>query len=150
MNIRYLHPKIILFSVFLFLVNCSGSSQDSKLEDTELKSGSETGSVVENRSTISATVIEVEQLATNRFRIALKITKVESVENYENLAKVGEVINVYPNFIRKEGQELDYSSDQNKQMLLAGTLLQNSNITAEVYYRGGRGDRNRWLLLSWQ
>lgn len=101
--------------------------------------------MVENRSRIMATVLEVVPSTEPKFYLRLRIESVEAMAGYENLAKAGQIIEAYPNFRREEGQELDYTTEGNKHLLEAEDLKPGDELTATVYYR-----ENSVLLMDWQ
>jgi hypothetical protein len=127
--------------------NTRRATAESAQAQTAL-SQSGSGGGVENRSRIVATVLEVMSQEAPGFYLRLRIDSADVTPGYASFAKIGEEINAYPNFVRPEGQGINYTDEKNKSLLQARTLRADDQIIAEVYYRGGR--KNTWLLMSWQ
>lgn len=124
----------------------SGSEQEAR-QVALPKTGQD--AVIDNRSRIEATVVEVQPLKAPRFRLRLRVDKVDTVAGYPSLATAGEEIDVYPNLVRREGQAIDPGSEENRHMLAARELNPGDKITA-VVYRRGQGPNGAWLLMEWQ
>lgn len=107
------------------------------------------GAIVDNRSRVVATIVESVPLKAPNFRLRLRVEAVEPVEGYASLAQVGDVIDVYPNFVRKEGRALDPGAPENRHMAEARSLKPGDKISAVVYRRDHK-TQGSWLLMSWQ
>jgi hypothetical protein len=147
-------PVLVLFAFLVMLPACGKPSEDQAAADKAGAAESaladkETDAIVDNRSRIEATVVEVQPLKAPRFRLRLRVDEVEPVGDYPNLAEAGQVIEVYPNFVRKEGKALDPGSEENRHMAQARSLKAGDRIVAVVYRRGSRPE-GPWLLMSWQ
>lgn len=108
------------------------------------------GGVMENRSLIFATVLEVTPQEAPGYCLRLRVDVADAMPGYMSFAKIGEEINTYPNFMRQEGRAVDYTDEGNKSLLQAGTLKTGDQIIAEVYYRGWQNRENTWLLMRWR
>ena len=143
---------VILLMVEAFMAGCSGSSGDRQPAadgaGPALESKPGMDAVVDNRSRIVATVVEAVPLEPPRYRLQLRIEKVEAIAGYASFAEVDDEIDTYPNYLRREGQTMDYGSAENQQMLQAGGLQPYDRITAVIYYRGAGKDKTS-LLMSW-
>jgi hypothetical protein len=157
MKMKFL-KKILQISIALLLTNiwngCSKPANDRQMEAGEIQSrpnpGATKGGVVENRSRIQASVLEVIPVDSVRFYVRLRVIEADTIFGYQSFAQTGQEINAYPNFHRQEGQPMTYSSGHNEQMLQIRALEAGDRISAEVYFRGGSGVNNRWLLMDWQ
>ena len=105
-------------------------------------------SIVDNRSKIVGEIIEAVPHEGSKFFLRIQIEEVVSIPDYSSFARNGEEIEVYPNFIRREGQAIDYNIPENEKMLQAGTLQPGEKISAIVYLQGDERKRT-WLMMSW-
>ena len=102
--------------------------------------------MVDNRSRIDATVLKIITLNEYKFYLRLQINNTEEVSGYQSFAKVDNIIDAYPNFKRKEGENIDYSTGVNKHLLQALHLKKGDKIGANIYYR----KQGVVLLLDWK
>ena len=140
---------MVAISLLVFLLGCTETKNRQVAQGAgqpQLEVGSNKNAVADNRSQIMATVVEVLPLDDSRFRIHLRIESVEPVEGYQSFAETGEVIDAYPNFIRREDPGVDSELNKNLHLLQAGNLKPGDRIEAKVYYRG---PENSWLLMDW-
>jgi hypothetical protein len=135
------------------MLSCSRTSNElpetSNLQIPSPDTSAVAINVVENRSRITATVLDVVSIRSSRFYVRLQVNSVEQVKGYVSFAEVGQDINAYPNFIRQEGKAIDYDSKENAQMSEVGNLHPGDQIIAEVYLRGPK-EQNSWLMMNWK
>jgi hypothetical protein len=152
---NYFKQAFVIFLVAMALAGCAKpshsrrSTAESDQSQTAL-SPPGSGAVMENRSLIFATVLQVTPQAAPGFCLRLRIDVADPMPGYMSFAKIGEEINAYPNFVRQEGQAVNYADESNKSLLQAGTLKAGDQIIAEVYHRGWRSRENTWLLMRWR
>lgn len=125
-------------------IGCRSASPGPPLPDPPADGS--TATVQENRSRVEATVLSVEPIGGPRFRLDLRVDRVTDVPGYASFARTGDTIRVYPNFVRREGHEVDYSEAPNVQMSEAARLSSGDRVEGIVYRR----DSNRWLLMEWR
>ena len=143
---------IVFLAAILLIVRCSGFSNSRASDPASNQIPSKTSgtsvSIADNRSKIVGALIEAVPHERSKFFLRIQIEEVASIPDYSSFAKNGEKIEVYPNFIRREGQAIDYSMPENEKMLQAGKLKPGEKISAIVYLKGDEQKRT-WLMMSW-
>lgn len=132
-------PAAILLLLFF---GCSGSNNE---RETDNKNES-TGITKENRSSITAEVLNVTPVTEYDFILKVKILDTEPVGELENFAVAGEEIELKPFYQIKEGAPVDYDDDVNKKIAGAVDLKEGEIISAVVSFSGGQSPA--WLLLE--
>ena len=103
------------------------------------------GAIAPNRTQVVARVMGTTALGEHRFRLRLAVEKAQAAEGFEPATQAGATLdNVYPNFVREEGQPTDYQSDTNAHLLRAGGLAEGTRIIAVIEHQG-----TSWLLHDW-
>ncbi|MCG8606237.1 hypothetical protein MJD09_14790, partial [bacterium] len=109
----------------------------------------ESGGARENRSRVLATILEVVPQTESKFYLRMRVESTDAVAGFENVAKVGDILEAYPNFKRQEGRAINMATEENQHLLQAQNLQAGAQIIAIVYYRQ-TGAKNVVLLMDWQ
>ena len=124
----------LIFALCTLLAACSTSS-------TTPTSG---GAISPNRTEVVARVLGVSPLGPQRFSLRLRVEEARGAEGEAPATQAGDTVEVYPNFVRREGQPVEYEAEPNARLLRAGGLSEGDRITAVIEHQG-----TSWLLHDW-
>ena len=102
------------------------------------------GAISPNRAEVVARVLSVDLLGPQRFSLRLRVDEARGAYGEEPATRAGETVEVHPNFVRAEGQPVDYEAEPNARLLGARDLAEGSRIVAIIEHQG-----TSWLLHDW-
>jgi len=127
----------VLFA--LFYISCSTQQNNTKTESVSASSSAG----MEKEIQISAKLISIENTL-NKFKVLAIIQNETDITSFSK----GDTIYLYPNFIRKEGEELNTKSSENEQMISLQNLQPGSRFNATIKIRG-MGKKSHGLIMDW-
>ena len=127
--------RFIVIIIQLILIGCS-SPQPVK--------NSVNGSAgMEQELQISAKLLSVEKTP-NKFKVLAIIQNETGVTSFSK----GDTVSLYPNFVHKEGKQINMNDPENKKMTVLQELSFGKTFNAKVRIRG-RGNKRHGLIMNW-
>lgn len=144
----FLSQTLSIILLMFSIMSCNPKDSSRKMGSVKGQpSTANIGSIKENRSAISAQLIEVIEMTEERFYLVVKVLESNLVEGFENFAQSGDTVNLYPNYVRLEGQtEIDFYQEINQQLLNAKDLMPGTQLNATI---SKMRTQNNWLFYEW-
>jgi len=127
----------VLFA--LFYISCSTQQNNTKTESVSASSSAG----MEKEIQILAKLISIENTP-KKFKALVIIQNETEITSFSK----GDTVSLYPNFIRKEGEELNAKSSENEQMASLQNLKPGYLFNATIKIRG-MGKKSHGLIMDW-
>jgi hypothetical protein len=131
---------VIRFFVALLIFGSCTAEKESVDSDGKQS----TAIAMEQTLQISAKVISIEKTV-KKFLILAVIENETNIKSFS----IGDTVSLYPNFIRREGDEIAMKDPENEHMAALQNLYKNSSFKASIKIRGQANDRFG-LIMNWQ
>lgn len=130
--------RILVIFLTLIFISCN-TQQSVKKKDTI----SQSSAGMDHTLQISAKIHSIEKTSKN-FKVLAIIQNETGVTSFSK----GDTVSLYPNFIRRENEQLSMKSSENEKMAAIQTLQPGSLIKANIKIRG-KGKKRHGLIMDW-
>ena len=127
----------ILFT--LIFISCHTQIRDNKNKNV---ASSSIG--MEHTLQITAKLLSIDETP-RKFKVLAIIHNETGVTSFSK----GDTVSLYPNFIRKEGEEINLKNSENEQMASLKNLKSESSFKATIKIRG-KGNKRHGLIMDWK